>query len=92
MKVKRQPDGLFGDDEGPRGVSLAEVAKRLNLDKSAAQRRLANPLKQGYVQNLESRPGRAARYVPGDELPPPVVALPTVEEIAAAMGAEVMDL
>ena len=47
-----------------------------NGRRSAASRRLANPVKEGYVRNLEDRKGHTARYAPGDPLPAPVAALP----------------
>jgi hypothetical protein len=80
-----------GQGEDGKGVSLSQVARRLGLDKSAASRRLANPLSQGYVCDLAKRPdldkkqrrGHAAQYVPGEPLPPKITALPTSEAVAA---------
>jgi hypothetical protein len=69
------------------GVSLRQVAEQLKIDKSAASRRLANPLEAGYVRDLnvdnqgKHRTGRKAAYVVGDPLPPPEDALPTVETV-----------
>jgi hypothetical protein len=68
--------------EGTTGVSLATVAAALGVDKSAASRRLANPLKEGYVRNLEERRGHPARFAPGDPLPLPVSALPDPEVLS----------
>ena len=59
------------------GISLTDVAARLRLDKSAASRRLANPLGKGYLQNLNAaQKGRSAAYVPGEPLPEATSALP----------------
>jgi hypothetical protein len=74
--------------EGNTGVSLATVAKQLGIDKSSASRRLANPLAQGYIKNLEAQKGHPARYAPGDPLPEPVAALPTPEDLERQGGME----
>jgi hypothetical protein len=65
-------------DPAQEGVTLSAVARHLRLDKSAAKRRLANPLKQGYVVNLEVRRGaqHQARYVLGEPLPEAATVLP----------------
>ena len=63
------------------GVSAAAVGQHLGIDRSAAYRRLANPLRAGYVRNLETRPRLPAQYVPGDPLPPAQSALPTRDEL-----------
>jgi len=63
------------------GVSLTVVARHLGIDKSAASRRLANPVAQGFVKNLESQKGHPARYAPGEPLPAAVSTLPTPETL-----------
>ena len=66
------------------GVPLARVAERLGLDKSAASRRLSNPLKLGFLKNLETRKvgHHQAMYVPGEPLPALVTVLPLKEAVA----------
>ena len=66
------------------GVTVIAVALRLELDKSAASRRVRAALEAGYLRNLETRPGRPARLVLGDELPTDVELLPTHEALARA--------
>jgi hypothetical protein len=61
------------------GVSVAAVARRLNLDESAAFRRVRTAIDRGYLRNLEDRPRRAAQLVLGEPLPEEVVVLPPVE-------------
>ena len=62
-------------------VALTKVAKHLKLDKSAASRRVAVAVQQGYLENLEDRKGRPARLVLGDPLPDKVDVLPMVEAL-----------
>jgi 5S rRNA maturation endonuclease (ribonuclease M5) len=58
------------------GATVAAVAKRLSLDRSAASRRLQAARERGFVANQEERRGRAARYAIGDPMPDEVVLLP----------------
>ena len=58
------------------GATVAAVAKRLNLDRSAANRRLQAARERGFVANQEERRGRAARYAIGDPMPDELVLLP----------------
>jgi hypothetical protein len=51
------------------GVTVRQVAEVLNLDRSAAQRRLYKAASDGFVINLEDRRGRPARYKTTDEAP-----------------------
>jgi hypothetical protein len=67
-----------GDDEA---VSLAPIAEELELDKSAASRRIRTAIGKGYLKNLEDRRGKPGRYVVGDPLADDIVVLPTPEEV-----------
>lgn len=60
----------------PEGVSVRAVAKSLDLDRSAAQRRLKTARERGYIKNQEERRGQPARYVIGDPLPSETELLP----------------
>ena len=71
---------LREDSEG-EPISIAEVAKELGLDKSAASRRVRNATDQGYLKNLEDRRGKPARLVPSDPLPEDLRILPATEEL-----------
>jgi hypothetical protein len=61
-----------------------DVAKRLGIDQSAAMRRLRNPLRLGYVQNLQDRPRQPAMLLPGRPLPDLSTGLPGPEELQTA--------
>jgi hypothetical protein len=63
------------------GVSLAQLARALELDKAAASRRWQNARSRGYLKNLETRRGRPARIVLADPLPEDVPILPTPEAL-----------
>lgn len=68
-------------DEGAREVTVAQVARQLTLDKSAAWRRVRAAIERGYLRNLEEGKGRAARLVPGDPLPEDQPILPEPERL-----------
>ncbi len=72
---------LLREDAEGEPVSIAEVAKELGLDKSAASRRVRNATDQGYLKNLEDRRGKPARLVPSDPLPEDLRILLATEEL-----------
>jgi hypothetical protein len=74
--------GLEGSE-----VTTRVLAERLNLDRTTAYRRVQAALAEGYLRNLEDRKGRQARLVLGDPLPADQEVLPTVETLAAQLGA-----
>jgi hypothetical protein len=51
------------------GVSVRQVADQLQLDRSAAFRRLSKARERGFITNREERRGLAARYEIGDPMP-----------------------
>ena len=51
------------------GVSAQAIANKLELDQSAAYRRLKAARERGYVINIEEKPRRPGRYVVGEPLP-----------------------
>jgi len=50
-------------------VSVADLAKRLGLDKSAASRRYRAAAQAGYLENTETRKGHTAKIELGELLP-----------------------
>ncbi len=62
-------------------VTIAALAQELELDKSAAWRRVRTAMDRGYLKNLEDRKGRPARLVPGDALPDDIEILPAPERL-----------
>jgi hypothetical protein len=71
----------------PDGVQALELARELNLDKSAAYRRLTVAARGGWVVNQEDRRGKPGRWVPGEPLPTAEEVLPSVARLQEAMGA-----
>jgi MarR family len=65
------------------GVTVADVAADLRLDRSAAQRRLQSARERGYVVNLEERRGRPARYRPEQPMPDEQELLPSLAQRTA---------
>jgi hypothetical protein len=58
-----------GVDHDARGAKVAEVAEHLELDHSAAWRRLKSAEERGLVVNIEDRRGRPGRYrATGEEM------------------------
>jgi hypothetical protein len=58
---------LYSKHDG--GVSVRQVGDVLHLDRSTAGRRLRKAVDDGYLINVEHRPGRAARYQATEESP-----------------------
>ncbi len=63
------------------GVSIAAIAHRLRLDKSAASRRVSGARDRGYLVNMETRKGKPARWRTDEPLPDDVEILPPPESI-----------
>jgi hypothetical protein len=66
---------------GREGVSSAQVAEVLGLDKSAAWRRVRVAMQKGYLENLETRRGKRAQIVLGDPLPEDRAILPHPDRV-----------
>ena len=75
----------FTGNGGASEVSQAELAKALNLDRSATSRRVATAINHGYVKNIEDRKGRPARLVLGDPMPDEIDMLPTPQALSDAL-------
>jgi len=69
---------VTGRDE----VSVAEIAKELRLDTSAASRRVAEARSRGYLVNNETKKGR-----PANSLPSETEILPSLDKLEAAVEA-----
>ena len=72
---------LLGD-----GVPATAVASILGLDKATAWRRAKVAISRGFIRNLEPRPNRPGRLVPGELLPEDSVLLPTAAELERLHG------
>lgn len=68
---------------GSDGARIDAVAARLKIERSAAGRRLGTARERGYIDNLEEKRGRPARYVLGAPLPEKLDLLPPVAAVRA---------
>ena len=62
-------------------MSLADVAKKLGIDKSSASRRVKQAIKLGYLMNAETIRGKPMQLYIGDPLPEEVQVLPRPEQL-----------
>ena len=63
------------------GATVAAVARELEIERSAASRRLATARDRGYLVNQEEKRGKPARYKPGEPMPGEDVLLPAPEDV-----------
>jgi hypothetical protein len=68
-------------DETEKDVTIAVLAEELELDKSAAWRRVRSAIDKGYLDNKEDRKGRPAKLVVADALPDDIEVLPAPERL-----------
>jgi urease gamma subunit len=68
-------------DETEKDVTIAALAKKLKLDKSAALRRARSAIDRGYLENKEERRGRPAKLAVADPLPDDIEILPAPERL-----------
>jgi hypothetical protein len=75
----------------PEGAALSvtELARALELDKSAGLRRAQSCIQKGFLTNLETGRGRPARIQLGDPLPEDQLLLPRVEKLQSGEGCRV---
>ena len=78
--------GMYSEES--EAVTVAELARKLKLDKSATSRRVGSAVDRGYLKNLEDRKGRPARLVPGDPLPDDLEILPERDALVDDPGVE----
>jgi len=57
-------------------VAVVQVAKELELDRSAASRRIRSAKDRGLLRDLEDNPRKPSRLVPADPLPEDIDILP----------------
>jgi DNA-binding transcriptional ArsR family regulator len=73
--------------EGSKGepVTVAELARKLELDRSTVSRRVRSAKDRGYLRDLEENQRKPSRLVLGDDLPDDLEILPKPEEVRAGM-------
>jgi hypothetical protein len=78
--VKRLREGSNGEP-----VTVAELARKLKLDRSTVSRRVRSAKDRGYLRDLEDNPRKPSRLIPGDDLPDDVQILPSPEDVRAGV-------
>jgi hypothetical protein len=73
---------LYEEEDEP--VTTAALARELELDRTAASRRVRSAKDRGYLRDLEDNPRKPSRIVPGDPLPEELAILPAPEVLAEA--------
>jgi DNA-binding transcriptional ArsR family regulator len=66
-------------------VTVAELARKLQLDRSTLSRRARSAKDHGYLRDLEDNPRKPSRLVLGDDLPDDVQILPSPDDVRAGM-------
>ena len=64
-------------------VTVAALTRDLKLDRSSVSRRVRNAKDRGYLRDLEEKPRKPSRLVPGDDLPDDLEILPKPEAVRA---------
>jgi DNA-binding transcriptional ArsR family regulator len=73
------------EDSKGEPVTVAELARKLELDRSTVSRRARSAKDRGYLRDLEDNPRKPSRLVLGDDLPDDVQILPSSEDVRAGM-------
>src|SRR5215207_5474508 len=73
------------EDSNGEPVTVAELARKLKLDRSTVSRRARSAKDRGYLRDLEDNPRKHSRLVLGDDLPDDVQILPTPDDVRAGM-------
>jgi uncharacterized protein with PIN domain len=82
----RETVAAVADLAGAGETTVVAVAHQLDLDKSAASRRVKVATSRGYLRNVEDRRGHPARLVLGDPLPTDSSILPEPDELERLHG------
>jgi len=67
--------------DNQKSVYIAALARELGLDSSVISRRVKEAIKEGFLENLETRSGFRARLILGRKIPDDSSVLPSPEEL-----------
>jgi hypothetical protein len=86
--VRETVEGVICLGAPETGVTVSALASHMQLDQSAAWRRVQVAVRHGHLRNLEDRPRRPARLVLGDPLPDERPIMPEAEslQVCASIG------
>jgi len=85
--VRETVEAVKGLRENSKGepVTVAELARKLKLDRSAVSRRVRNAKDRGFLRDLEENERKPSRLIPGDALPDDLQILPSPEDVRAGV-------
>jgi hypothetical protein len=75
-------------EKGEAPVTNKKVAKKLDIDASAASRRVGAAIRAGYIINMQEKIRQPADLQLGEAMPDDYEILPTFEKVAECMNAE----
>jgi hypothetical protein len=78
--VRRLREGSNGEP-----VTVAELARKLELDRSTVSRRVRSAKDRGYLRDLEDNPRKPSRLILGDDLPDDLQILPSPEDVRGSV-------
>jgi hypothetical protein len=81
MEICTHKESVTRNPSEPAFTTIAELAKQLRIDRSAASRRVKQAIKSGYLRNLENKEGQPHRLVIGDSLPEQGSVMPVAEKV-----------
>jgi DNA-binding transcriptional ArsR family regulator len=73
------------EDSNGEPVTVAELARKLKLDRSTVSRRARSAKDRGYLRDLEDNPRKPSRLILGDDLPEDLQILPSPEDVRAGV-------
>lgn len=88
VKAITDRDDCATDDDGNKYATGKRVAEILDLDKSAASRRIKQAREAGYLKNLENRKFQPQKLALADDLPADLEILPKPEKLQEACTEE----
>ena len=79
--VRETVEAVRALSAGGGGVMVTDIARKLEIDKSNASRRVRRAADGGYIRNAEDKRGRPGRWIIGDPLPDTLEVLPDPDEL-----------
>jgi biotin operon repressor len=79
------------EDSNGEPVSVAELARKLELDRSTVSRRVRSAKDRGYLRDLEDNPRKPSRLILGDDLPDDLQILPSPEDVRVGVKERASD-
>lgn len=79
--VRRVVKAVARHSNGATGVSGNQLVTEMRLNKAGVSRHVKAAMALGYLRNLESAQGKAAKYVVGEKMPADANVLPTVKAV-----------